>query len=152
MHLGAVSSIPVGIGTEHTTGVKFSLTARQSDCDSDCLNRKAIEITNEIRARNGVDSKLVAGPSVMLENAKDWSKHQMDSGMQHQSPLPALGCGLRVNRENVAMFAGMKRDPAEQCMRQWENSPGHKVRFITFSSGREDVRSIFAVHPFYTMI
>lgn len=114
--------------------------ARSRTCepkDIDCLNLKAVELTNEIRARNGVNTKLVAGPKPMLSNAKKWSKHQMGAGMQHQSPLPSLDCGIKVNRENVAWFGGMDSDPAEQCMKQWEDSPGHKVRTCSSLSRSE---------------
>lgn len=124
-------STPILFENMDGSGVNLFPIARPTSCtptDLDCLNIKAVEITNEIRARNGVNSKLVPGPKAMLDNAKKWSKYQQGAGMQHQSPLPSLACGINVNRENVAMFGGMNRDPAEQCMEQWEGSPGHKVR------------------------
>lgn len=86
-----------------------------ADGDEKCFCLKAVEITNDIRARKGDKTKLIAGNQVMLDNAMKWSKKQMDSYMHHQNPLPALGCDTQVNRENVAWFQGYDRDPAVQC-------------------------------------
>lgn len=114
---------------QYLLGELISVARPVGDCDDVCMQKKAVDITNKIRCKYGECTKVKAGPMVMLDNAKDWSKKQMRSGMKHQKPLPKLRCGINVMAENVAMFGGFNPDPAEQCMKQWENSKGHRGRF-----------------------
>lgn len=119
-------------------GDDLSPIARPATCgdtDVNCWCLRSVELTNDIRARKGDGTKLISGPAVMVKNAVDWSKVQMASNMKHQSPLPKIGCGIQINRENVAMHGGIKNDPIAQCMKQWEGSPGHFRNIVGAKAG-----------------
>lgn len=111
----------------------IQLSVRQSSCEENdftCWCLKAIALTNDIRSRNGNSKALKAGTISMLNNAVKHSKDMMHGlGLEHQD-LPTVtsevGCGVFISGENIAMNSGMNdRDPAEQCMTQWETSSGH---------------------------
>lgn len=115
--------------------IQLPAASRPIHCDDKCLNEKVLEITNKIRCKHGKCTKVKSGPKIMLENAKGWSEHQQSSGMKHQKPLPKLRCGVAIGAENVAMFAGIDNDPAEQCMKQWENSKAHLDNILNAGEG-----------------
>lgn len=118
------------------------------DCGDVCMNKKAVDITNEVRCRHGECTKLISGPMVMLNNAKDWSKTQMRKGALEHQPLPKiLGCQVKVMGENVAMFDDWANpNPAEKCLKQWENSPGHLGRF------NAPMPQIVSMFPYFSFI
>jgi hypothetical protein len=122
-------------------GMSISTYVRASSCttgDDACWCNKAAEITNGIRAEAG-KGKLVVGTQSMLDNAMKHSKEMCNSiGMEHQDLSAAtadVGCDIFINRENIAMYGGMDVDPAEQCMKQWKESPGHYENIVGASDG-----------------
>lgn len=107
-------------------------SVRQSSCgsgDNECMCQKGVELTNAIRRKNGKTNDLRAGPESMLNNAVEHSTEMKNGlGLEHQELDQAtkkVGCGVFINRENIAMNGGMDVDPIVQCMKQWEESPGH---------------------------
>jgi hypothetical protein len=120
-------------------GMGFASLARQSTGGSTVSYCNAgVDITNEIRARHGKSGKVVAGTQSMLDNAVKHSKDMSETSMEHQNLGAAsaeVGCGVFINRENIAMFGGMDKDPAVQCMDQWEKSAGHLENILGAEDG-----------------
>lgn len=108
-------------------------SVKQFSCEENdftCWCMKAVALTNDVRTRHGESKMLQVGPVAMLDNAVKHSKDMMHGlGLEHQS-LPSVtsevGCGVFISGENIAMNSGMNyRDPAEQCLEQWETSSEH---------------------------
>lgn len=110
--------------------------------------KKAVDITNTVRRRYKNTGKyvgmgegdLAVGTQSMLDNAFSHSKKMADGfGMNHQdlsAASAAVGCDLFINRENIAMFGGFgDTDPAEKCMKQWEDSPPHLDNIMGAKAG-----------------
>jgi hypothetical protein len=120
-------------------GMGFASLARQSTGGSTVSYCNAgVDITNEIRARHGKSGKVVAGTQSMLDNAVKHSKDMSETSMEHQNLGAAsaeVGCGVFINRENIAYFGGMDKDPAVQCMDQWEKSAGHLENILGAEDG-----------------
>jgi uncharacterized protein YkwD len=122
-------------------GMGFAPLVRPITCDDGdaaCFCMRAVGITNDIRARNGAGGDLVAGTLSMLANAVKHSKKMSDTSMDHQDLGTAsdeVGCGVFINRENIAMFSGIDKDPAVQCMEQWEGSSGHFANIVGAVAG-----------------
>jgi hypothetical protein len=123
-------------------GMGFAPLVRPIACDENdvtCFCLRAVQITNEIRSRRGGNGDLVPGTQSMLDNAVEHSKEMAGPmGMEHQDLATAskkVGCDVFINRENIAMFGGMDKDPAVQCMEQWEGSPGHLENIVGAEAG-----------------
>lgn len=108
-------------------------------------NKKAVDITNKIRARVG-KGPLKVGPTAMLNNALRHCVRMSKTGMRHQNLRAAtedVGSGLLINRENVAYYSGIYGDRSKQLMRQWKNSRGHYKNIVGADKGDYVVVGVF---------
>lgn len=135
-------------GGEHSVDSDLVAAVRAAESGADyCV--KSTDITNDIRRRYRGKGKyvdqgqgdLVTGTESMLANCVSHSKDMAESlGMVHQDLSQAtakVGCDLFISGENVAWFGGYSEDtdPAVQCMKQWEESPGHLDNIMRQKAG-----------------
>jgi hypothetical protein len=122
-------------------------TGECSESDYDCLCMKALDENNRIRMRHGKTSMPSVGPVRMLQNALDHTK-TLPAKFEHQDLIVAakkVQCDVFISGENIAMHQDSSiTDHAAECMRQWENSPGHLSNIL--SDYNYTVRSSFLTY------
>lgn len=104
-----------------------------NDRSGECMNKKALEYTNDLRRQAG-KKPLVAGPEDMLKNALKHSAQMSKlKCIYHQKLLLVnLGgdsCSFHPIRENVAVAYAPNK--AFQCVySRWNNSRGHRINMM----------------------
>jgi len=104
-----------------------------------CMNAKAIQYVNELRAEKGI-APLASGSIAMFNNAMDHSQAlEANKDIFHQDTgSVSVGegeCRVSLSGENVAFFNdGRQKNAAMFCvMDLWKHSPGHYDNMITAS-------------------
>lgn len=151
--IATIIALSLALLASRTDGAPVSLASvvRQESCsEADCWNRNALRFVNKYRSSQGKGA-LVSGPAPMLANAVAHSRAQDAGGkIFHQDLNDAgekVGCGLFVNRENVAMFGGAGsvdgKGASRQFMDQWIGSEGHRRNILDANAGDKVVVGVF---------
>lgn len=104
---------------------------------SDKFDRRILELTNEERAKAGLDSLSI---DIQLDLAADLHTDEMlQAGyMSHQLPgeailgerISATGYDWATASENIALNSYEPEEAAEYVVEEWMNSPGHRANIL----------------------
>lgn len=127
--VGEVSISREGKGLEESGNVRGRKCRRR---DVLCEAKRALELTNEIRRKNGVKEMLVLGTQAQMINAMKHARFLSKLGrLKHQKLADATRktrCERFIGGENLA--AHDYEDVAGVCVKAWKNSPGHFANLI----------------------
>lgn len=118
-----------------------------ADTDALCWNAEAVTLINQMRARLAGLPPLAVGTVAALDNAVGHSRRMAAGGrsaFQHQPDGAAtaeIGCNVFVSGENIAAGWPGVDNPAAKCVKQWENSAGHRANILN-SNHKETVVGI----------
>lgn len=112
-----------------------------------CMNKEAVAATNVIRREAGL-RPLQIGTKAMLQNALQHSRVMASKDNLYHQPVGSglyVGSGLcraMLSAENIAYnFVERGASPAQKCVKQWRESPGHYRNIV----GRNHVNVVVAI-------
>lgn len=129
-----------------TNDVPVSVRPTCTMSDANCMNRLALQYTNNIRRRVGMQD-LRMGSNAMLTNA---IKHSKVMASRHNIFHQPIGQGVYVGScramltgENVAQnFMRQSADAAALCVEQWRTSPPHYENIVN----RENLNMVVGIY------
>ena len=112
-------------------------TEALSFANAKAIERRAFELTNDARVRNGLPALVWDGElcrmarehSAKMAREKFFS-HQTPEGQRLKDRARAIGVGrFRVIAENIAFNQGFE-DPGAFAVSRWLTSPGHRANIL----------------------
>lgn len=122
-----------------TADAKLNLSAAvaASFAEATAAERRAFEVTNELRSRNGL-APLEWDPELCIIARRhsrnmsdlDFFSHQTPEGLRLRDRARLAGIRYRVIAENIAYNQGFE-DPGAFAVERWTVSPGHRANLLS---------------------
>ena len=122
-----------------TADAKLNLSAAvaASFAEATVAERRAFEVTNELRSRNGL-APLEWDPELCIIARRhsrnmsdlDFFSHQTPEGLRLRDRARLAGIRYRVIAENIAYNQGFE-DPGAFAVERWTVSPGHRANLLS---------------------